>query len=209
MSGKDGPLPPGCTDRVSPSALRQPLTLILWKFTLQLAPAREGMKRSPCLLGEDTGELAGVRVRRISATWKDGRVGWVPQSPKATVSFLTEAPPTMSPCPWPLAEDLILGVTHVLAPVSGTTSEAQFVSPTPWQEEAREREPKCGHCHELQSISQGHTQTEELSSQNTERPACGPATNIPTQSLPQPWHQAVGMSQERLFSYKGRFNCAP
>lgn len=59
---------------------RQPLTLILWKFTLQLAPAREGMKRSPCLLGEDTGELAGVRVRRISATWKDGRVGWVPQS---------------------------------------------------------------------------------------------------------------------------------
>lgn len=47
-----------------------PLTLILWKFTLQLAPAREGMKRSPCLLGEDTGELAGVRVRRISETCK-------------------------------------------------------------------------------------------------------------------------------------------
>lgn len=44
------------------------LTLILWKFTLQLAPAREGMKRSPCLLGEDTGELAGVRVLRISET---------------------------------------------------------------------------------------------------------------------------------------------
>lgn len=49
--------------------------MILWKFTLQLAPALEGMKRSPCLLGEDTGELAGVRVRRISATWKDGRLG--------------------------------------------------------------------------------------------------------------------------------------
>ena len=43
-------------------------SLILWKFTLQLAPAREGMKRSPCLLGEDTGELAGVRVLRISET---------------------------------------------------------------------------------------------------------------------------------------------
>lgn len=46
------------------------LTLILWKFTLQLAPALEGMKRSPCLLGEDTGELAGVRVLRISETWE-------------------------------------------------------------------------------------------------------------------------------------------
>lgn len=46
------------------------LTLILWKLTLQLAPAREGMKRSPCLLGEDTGELAGVRVLRISETWE-------------------------------------------------------------------------------------------------------------------------------------------
>lgn len=44
------------------------LTLILWKLTLQLAPALEGMKRSPCLLGEDTGELVGVKVRRISET---------------------------------------------------------------------------------------------------------------------------------------------
>lgn len=44
--------------------------MILWKLTLQLAPAREGMKRSPCLLGEDTGELAGVRVLRISETWE-------------------------------------------------------------------------------------------------------------------------------------------
>lgn len=34
-----------------------------WKLTLQLAPAREGMKRSPCLLGEDRGELVGVRAR--------------------------------------------------------------------------------------------------------------------------------------------------
>lgn len=49
---------------------RPGLTLILWKLTLQLAPAREGMKRSPCLLGEDTGELAGVRVLRISETWE-------------------------------------------------------------------------------------------------------------------------------------------
>lgn len=71
---------PGCG--VSGPSLQRPcplpsgaLTLILWKFTLQLAPALEGMKRSPCLLGEDTGELAGVRVRRISATWKDGRLG--------------------------------------------------------------------------------------------------------------------------------------
>lgn len=57
-----------------PARPRLALTLILWKFTLQLAPAREGMKRSPCLLGEDTGELAGVRVLRISETW--GREGW-------------------------------------------------------------------------------------------------------------------------------------
>lgn len=92
MSGKDGPLPPGCTVRVSPSTLQQPLTLILWKFTLQLAPAREGMKRSPCLLGEDTGELAGVRVRRISATWKDGRVGWVPQSPQGQFLLPDQGP---------------------------------------------------------------------------------------------------------------------
>lgn len=56
--------------------------MILWKFTLQLAPALEGMKRSPCLLGEDTGELAGVRVRRISVTWKDGK-GLGAQSPSA------------------------------------------------------------------------------------------------------------------------------
>lgn len=39
------------------------LTLMRWKLTLQLAPAREGMKRSPCLLGEDRGELVGVRDR--------------------------------------------------------------------------------------------------------------------------------------------------
>lgn len=115
----------------------------------------------------------------------------------------------MSPCPWPLAEDLILGVTHVLAPVSGTMSEAQLVCPTPWQEEARERESKCGHRHELQSISEGHTRTEELTAQNTERPACGPATHIPTQSLPRPRHQAVGMSQEYPFSYKGGSTVLP
>lgn len=66
-----------------PPALWAARTLILWKLTLQLAPALEGMKRSPCLLGEDTGELAGVRVRRISATWKDGRAGLVPESPPA------------------------------------------------------------------------------------------------------------------------------
>lgn len=62
---------PGCTPgcRVSgTSPLPSALTLILWKLTLQLAPALEGMKRSPCLLGEDTGELAGVRVLRISET---------------------------------------------------------------------------------------------------------------------------------------------
>lgn len=51
------------------------LTLILWKFTLQLAPALEGMKRSPCLLGEAAGELAGVRVRRSSVTWKTSSEG--------------------------------------------------------------------------------------------------------------------------------------
>ncbi len=39
------------------------LTLMRWKLTLQLAPAREGIKRSPCLLGEDRGELVGVRAR--------------------------------------------------------------------------------------------------------------------------------------------------
>ena len=39
------------------------LTLMRWKLTLQLAPALEGMKRSPCLLGEDRGELVGVRAR--------------------------------------------------------------------------------------------------------------------------------------------------
>lgn len=38
------------------------LTLMRWKLTLQLAPAREGIKRSPCLLGEDRGELEGVRA---------------------------------------------------------------------------------------------------------------------------------------------------
>lgn len=36
---------------------------------LQLAPALEGMNLSPCLLGEDIGELEGVRVLLISATW--------------------------------------------------------------------------------------------------------------------------------------------
>lgn len=44
------------------------LTFILWKLMLQLAPALEGMNLSPCLLGEDIGELEGVRVLLISDT---------------------------------------------------------------------------------------------------------------------------------------------
>lgn len=64
------------------SLLGLALTLILWKFTLQLAPAREGMKRSPCLLGEDTGELAGVRVLRISETWERGGGGSAAATPR-------------------------------------------------------------------------------------------------------------------------------
>lgn len=44
------------------------LTFILWKLMLQLAPALEGMNLSPCLLGEDIGELEGVKVLLISAT---------------------------------------------------------------------------------------------------------------------------------------------
>lgn len=84
--------------------------MILWKFTLQLAPALEGMKRSPCLLGEDTGELAGVRVRRISATCKDGRAGLVAQSPPAcraevSLSSDPEARPSLPACTWPLAAE--------------------------------------------------------------------------------------------------------
>ena len=39
------------------------LTLMRWKLTLQLAPARVGIKRSPCLLGEDRGEFVGVSAR--------------------------------------------------------------------------------------------------------------------------------------------------
>lgn len=48
------------------------LTLMRWKLTLQLAPAREGMKRSPCLLGEDRGELVGVRVRTAPTAFYRG-----------------------------------------------------------------------------------------------------------------------------------------
>lgn len=44
-----------------------------WKLTLQLAPAREGMKRSPCLLGDDRGELVGVRARTVSMAFFMGR----------------------------------------------------------------------------------------------------------------------------------------
>lgn len=44
-----------------------------WKLTLQLAPAREGMKRSPCLLGEDRGELVGVRDRTAATAFYGGR----------------------------------------------------------------------------------------------------------------------------------------
>lgn len=87
----------------------QPLTLILWKFTLQLAPALEGMKRSPCLLGEDTGELAGVRVRRISATCNDGRAGASePPSMKCQGQPLLsdpEAGPSLAPCTQSLATE--------------------------------------------------------------------------------------------------------
>lgn len=36
---------------------------------LQLAPARDGMNRSPCLLGEDNGELVGVRFRITSVAF--------------------------------------------------------------------------------------------------------------------------------------------
>lgn len=36
---------------------------------LQFAPAREGMNLSPCLLGEEMGELEGVKVLLISVTW--------------------------------------------------------------------------------------------------------------------------------------------
>jgi hypothetical protein len=49
------------------------LTLMRWKLTLQLAPAREGMKRSPCLLGDDRGELVGVRARTVSMAFFMGR----------------------------------------------------------------------------------------------------------------------------------------
>lgn len=77
------------------------LTLILWKFTLQLAPALEGMKRSPCLLGEDTGELAGVRVRRISATWRDGKE-WVGASDLPR-EHAKAGLPHLACCTWPLA----------------------------------------------------------------------------------------------------------
>ena len=133
--GRARPVPQGCAVRVP---LPSPLTLILWKFTLQLAPALEGMKRSPCLLGEDTGELAGVRVRRISATWKDGRASWVPQSPQSAPR--PASPPRLRPRPlcllalglWPLNEGLILVVTHVLEPARGTMSGAQFVRPALW-----------------------------------------------------------------------------
>ncbi len=39
-----------------------PPTFILWKLMLQLAPARDGMNLSPCLLGDDSGD-SGVGVR--------------------------------------------------------------------------------------------------------------------------------------------------
>lgn len=52
---------------VQPWAHCSRLTLMRWKLTLQLAPAREGIKRSPCLLGEDRGELVGVRARTAAA----------------------------------------------------------------------------------------------------------------------------------------------
>lgn len=42
------------------------LTLMRWKLTFQLAPAREGMKRSPCLLGEDRGELLRDRTPAVA-----------------------------------------------------------------------------------------------------------------------------------------------
>lgn len=49
-----------------------------WKLTLQLAPARDGMKRSPCLLGEDRGELAGVSAHMTSVAFcrKTGERDW-------------------------------------------------------------------------------------------------------------------------------------
>lgn len=39
-----------------------------WKLTLQLAPARDGMNLSPCLLGDDRGEFVGVKERMTSVT---------------------------------------------------------------------------------------------------------------------------------------------
>lgn len=40
-------------------------TLILWKFTLQFAPALVGMNLSPSLLGEDNGDPLGVLWCRL------------------------------------------------------------------------------------------------------------------------------------------------
>lgn len=109
--------------------------MILWKFTLQLAPALEGMKRSPCLLGEDTGELAGVRVRRISATWKDGRLGLGASEPPRGMPRPVRPTLPAALGHWPLNEGLDLGnprgrsrtrqAAHVLDPAGGSVKQEE------------------------------------------------------------------------------------